>query len=556
VNGAESATLSVSDADGAQTATLKGTGIGATLAPTSLTFAAQDGGTTSAAKTLTLTNYLSSPLGITSVTLGGANATDFTVQASSTCPYPSGSLGASSNCTYNITFTPSVNGAESATLSVSDADGTQTATLKGTGIGATLAPTTLTFAAQDGGTTSAAKTLTLTNYLSSALAISVSFGGTNPGDFAASGSTCPYPTGNVGASSNCTYTITFTPSMNGAESATLVVTDADGTQTATLKGTGIGASIAPTTLTFAAQDGSTTSAAKTLTLTNYLSSSLAISATLGGANPSDFTVQASSTCPYPTGSLGANSSCTYNITFTPSVTGAESATLSVVDADGTQTATLKGTGIGAAFAPTSLTFAAQDGGTTSAAKTLTLTNYLSSALAISVSFGGANPGDFAVSGGTCPYPTGNVGASSNCTYTITFTPSVNGAESATLVVTDADGTQTATLMGTGIGAAIAPTTLTFAAQTKGTPSAAKTLTFNNYLSTSSGISASLGGTNPGDFTVQGSSTCPYPSGNVGANSSCTYNITFTPSVTGAESATLSVVDADGTQTATLKGTGK
>ena len=133
--------------------------------------------------------------------------------------------------------------------------------------------------------------------------------------------------------------------MNGAESATLSVSDADGTQTATLRGTGIGAALAPGVLVFAAQHGATTSAAKTLTLTNYLASSLAItSVTLGGANPGDFKVQGSSTCPYLTGSLGGNSSCTYNITFTPSLIGAESATLSVTDADGTQVATLKGTG--------------------------------------------------------------------------------------------------------------------------------------------------------------------------------------------------------------------
>ena len=132
--------------------------------------------------------------------------------------------------------------------------------------------------------------------------------------------------------------------MNGAESATLSVTDSDGTQTATLKGTGVGATLAPAVLVFAAQKVGTTSVAKTLTLTNYLGSALSISATLGGTNPGDFTVQGTSTCPYPSGSLGANSSCTYSITFTPSLVGAESATLSVTDADGTQMATLKGTG--------------------------------------------------------------------------------------------------------------------------------------------------------------------------------------------------------------------
>ena len=131
---------------------------------------------------------------------------------------------------------------------------------------------------------------------------------------------------------------------------------------------------------------------------------------------------------------------------------------------------------------------------------------------------------------------------------------VNGAESATLSVSDADGTQTAELLGTGIGAALSPTSLTFPAQTKGTTSAAKTITLTNYLSTALTISgASFSGTNFGDFAIAPSSTC---GSSLAGNSSCTYNITFTPSTTSGESATLSVSDADGTQTAKVSGTGK
>jgi len=192
-----------------------------------------------------------------------------------------------------------------------------------------------------GGTYSAAKTLTLTNYLSSPLSINWSITGTNASDFAIASTTCTSTLGTGTAPSSCTYSITFAASANGAESATFTVTDADGTQTATLKGTGVGAAIAPTTLTFAAQTKGTTSAAKTLTLSNYLSSSLSIAGTaFGGANPGDFAI-ASTTCTSP---LAGTSTCTYSITFTPSLVGAESATFSVTDADGTQTATLKGTG--------------------------------------------------------------------------------------------------------------------------------------------------------------------------------------------------------------------
>jgi len=518
---------------------------------TSITFSPQQIRTPSSPQTVTLS--AAGPLDISNIVITG----DFSSPGDCVTGPMSG------QCEMSLVFTPTGIGTRQGTVTISDNgyfNSSLVINLLGTGTGASvsLLPATLSFGHQDGGTTSAAKTLTLSNNLSSSLSISASLGGANPGDFTVqASSTCPYPTGSLAGNSSCTYNITFTPSVNGAESATLSVTDADGTQAAKLSGTGIGATLSPTTVTFAAQDGGATSAPRTLTLTNYLSSSLAISASLGGTYPGDFTVLGTGTCPYPSGSLAANSSCTYNITFTPSVNGAESATLSVSDADGTQTTTLKGTGIGATLAPTTLSFAAQHGGTTSAAKTLTLTNYLSTSLSISATLGGTDPGDFTVQGtSTCPYPSGSLGVNSSCTYSITFTPSMNGAESATLSVTDADGTQTATLKGTGVGATLAPAVLVFAAQKVGTTSVAKTLTLTNYLGSALSISATLGGTNPGDFTVQGTSTCPYPSGSLGANSSCTYSITFTPSLVGAESATLSVTDADGTQMATLKGTGK
>lgn len=116
--------------------------------------------------------------------------------------------------------------------------------------------------------------------------------------------------------------------------------------------TGGGASLLPATAAFAAQNVGLTSAGRTFTLTNYLLTPITLSASFSGANPQDFPVQASSTCPYPTGTLAANSSCAYIIAFAPSVKGAESSTLSVKDtvetqslANSPQTVTLSGTGI-------------------------------------------------------------------------------------------------------------------------------------------------------------------------------------------------------------------
>jgi hypothetical protein len=539
--GLRTGTVTISDngyLDSSLAINLTGYGSGVIVSPTSLTFAPQGVGTTSPAQTVTLTNKLAKGL-----TMGKVQTVAAFVVSSNGC---TGTIASGSSCTIGVKFAPTQVGAVTASLAIYDSDGSspQLVPLQGTGIGAALAPASLTFAAQNGGTTSAAQTLTLTNYLSSSLSLTASFSGANPGDFAISTtSTCG---SSLAANSSCTYGITFKPSANGAESATLSVSDAAGAQTAALKGTGIGAALAPASLTFAAQKGGTTSAAQSLTLANYLASSLSLTPSFSGANPGDFAISTTSTCG---SSLAANSSCTYNITFKPSVNGAESATLSVSDADGTQTAALSGTGIGIGLAPTALVFAAQWVGTTSAAQTITLTNYVTVSVSLTPSLTGPNPLDFAISpASTCG---SSLAANSSCAYNITFRPSLRGAESAVLSVSNTNGAQAAMLSGTGIGTALSPTSLTFAAQKVGTTSAAQTLTLTNYLSSWLRLyGATLGGKNAKDFAM--STSCV---SRLAPSSSCTYNITFTPSVNGAESATLSVSDADGTQTATLKGTG-
>ena len=80
--------------------------------------------------------------------------------------------------------------------------------------------------------------------------------------------------------------------------------------------------------------------AQTVILTNNRKTSLAISSiTVGGTDPGDFS--AKSNCGT---SRKAGWDCTISVTFTPTVTGARSATLSIKDAVGTQTVSLSGTG--------------------------------------------------------------------------------------------------------------------------------------------------------------------------------------------------------------------
>ncbi len=175
------------------------------------------------------------------------------------------------------------------------------------------------------------------------------------------------------------------------------------------------------------------------------------------ASSSDFVVTGGS-CPLlPGGSLGASLSCTYAVTFTPSSETAESGTLSIGVAEdpngGPAAVALSGTGLTPLkVTPPTISFNTVTQNTTSKPKTVTVTNNGGAAVSLSESVGGSNLADFAVTGGTCGATLAGGGAS--CTYTITFTPSTTGLESATLAVSaggDTASPHNVSLSGTGSG---------------------------------------------------------------------------------------------------------
>jgi hypothetical protein len=364
--------------------------------------------------------------------------------------------------------------------------------------------------------------------------------------------------GSVAAKSYCTMTVTLTPSALGPDNGTLSVTDtaSNSPQTATLTGTGIvQATVAPTSLTFAAQSVETTGGASNVTLTNNLSTALMISTiTFTGANPSDFAASTNA-CG---ASLAAKSHCTIPVTFTPGAPGTRSATLNVNDGanNSPQTVSLSGTGMGPVdgLAPTSLAFNNQAVGTPSTAQTATLSNTGNAALSItSLAFTGTNPGDFAQTN-TCG---SSVAAGAKCTISVTFTPLASGSRTASVTITDnASGSpQTVSLSGTGMGPVdgLAPTSLAFGNQSVGTPSTAQTATLSNTGNAALSItSLALTGTNPGDFAQ--TNTC---GSSVAAGANCTISVTFTPLASGSRTASVTITDnaSDSPQTVSLSGTG-
>jgi hypothetical protein len=309
-------------------------------------------------------------------------------------------------------------------------------------------------------------------------------------------------------------------------------------------------SFSPTGLSFGSQMVSATSSTQSITLTNTGNAALTISGIiLAGTNPGDF--QQTNSCG---SSLAAGSNCSITVSFTPSASGARSATVSISDnaAGSPQSAGLSGTGVvsapAAALSPTSLTFTSQAQGTTSASQAITLTNSGNAALSISAI---AASGDFAQSNncGT------SLAAGAHCAINVTFTPTAGGTRTGTLSVTDNAGgsPQSAPLTGTGAGGApsaiLSPTSLTYSGQLVGASSTAQPLKLTNagnVALTISSITAS------GDFNQ--TNTC---GSSLAAGANCSISVTFKPSAGGSRTGLLSVTDntSPSTQSVSLSGTG-
>jgi trimeric autotransporter adhesin len=315
---------------------------------------------------------------------------------------------------------------------------------------ASLTPPTLVFNPTVIGRNSPAQIATLTNTGTTPMQVAgINFTGANANAFSQTNN-CP---ATLAGGANCTINVTFTPTTGGAAAANLSVSDsAPGSpQLVAMTGTGVSAvSLAPAGLSFPLQINTTSSAPQSITLTNNQTITLNISGiTLTGSNSSSFSQI--NTCG---AALTAGSSCVITVTFTPNLTGSNTAIVSIADdAPGSpQTATLFGLGTGATatMTPTTLTFTTQAVATTSTAQTVTVTNSGKETLNISaIFFTGTNNGDFAQSATTCGV---TVLPGANCTISVTFMPTAGGSRTAALSINDSagDSPQSINLFGTGI----------------------------------------------------------------------------------------------------------
>jgi hypothetical protein len=186
-------------------------------------------GATSAPVVVTVTNSGNATLNVNTVSLTGANASDFAL-VSNMCN--GATVAAKATCTVGITFTPTATGARQASLQIADnAPATpQSFALSGTGVSPTptapavvISPASVAVAGTQG-TASNFTNVVISNSGNSPLHISgVAFGGANVSEFVNPSSPC------VGApiapNASCSISVTFAPLGVGTRTETVTITD-------------------------------------------------------------------------------------------------------------------------------------------------------------------------------------------------------------------------------------------------------------------------------------------------------------------------------------------
>jgi hypothetical protein len=506
----------------------------ATTTPTSLTFASQVYGSTSSAQTVTVKNTGSQPLTILSIAATG----DFS--AAGSCAGNTVQPGGS--CTVQVSFTPGGVGNQTGTLTIDTnvSGGELTVSLSGTGApsgAVSLTPSSINF---NGSTTgvlvgqsSGFFQVTASNSGSSALAFTSAI----TGPFSIANNSCGT---SIPADGSCNLTLIFTPTQAGAASGTLTFTDAAGSQTVVLSGTGLSAAtdtVSVTTLAFPSTVTGQLSAAQTVTLTNSGGAALtSIAVLVSGANAADF--QVTNPC---TANLGANSSCAISVQFNPSVVGSETATLTISSSagDSPKTVALSGSGLQPptlGVNPSSLSFASQTVGQASAPQTVTVTNSGgASAANVGFQITGLSATSFSTGTNTCGTM---LAAGANCTVQVIFTPQAAGGSSASLVVSSSNSTPnhtSVTLTGllTAAGLNVTPTQISFPVTAAGRSGLAQTVTLTN---TGGSAANSLTLTITPPFALV-QNTCV---ATLAAGASCTTGVIFAPSVNGSYTGALTI----------------
>ncbi len=260
----------------------------ATLSASALSFGSITVGNTSGPQTLTVTSGGGQALSLNTISISGADPSDFS--KTDTCQTPT-VLQPGKFCSITVTFAPAATGPRQATLSLTDnaPDSPQLIQLTGSGVAppppapaVTLVPSAVSF-----------------------------------------------PTTTVGTTAGPLAASTRTAAISITDDAT------DSPQSVQLTGTGStppptapAVTLTPPILSFGTVTEGTTNGPQTLTITNSGAGTLHISSVvLGGTNAADFTM----TTACSGAALAVNAACTISLTFSPVSTSQHTATITLTD---------------------------------------------------------------------------------------------------------------------------------------------------------------------------------------------------------------------------------
>lgn len=321
------------------------------LSSYSLRFPSEQVENSSSPETITLTNNTTSAITLNLI------ATNLNFSQTNNCGT---SLAAAASCQVKVTFAPLTGGLAEGVLGIFTSATVNPLAVELVGTG--LAPqiqfyANFYFYGQVIGTSNK-QSGTLTNVGSAPLAISsITYSGAS--DFVES-NTCPTAPNTLAVQASCAISVTYLPTLLGAESGTITVS-ADvipASQNYYVNGSSVSAGkpiLSPTTLTFPTTLVGHSSASQTVTLTNTGTGPFTITNIY---SQGDF--PETNNCP---ATLAVSASCKFTITYTPSQEGNEYGYLYIYnDSEYSASMQLTGTGQAAVPALTSLSIASLPAG--------------------------------------------------------------------------------------------------------------------------------------------------------------------------------------------------
>jgi Abnormal spindle-like microcephaly-assoc'd, ASPM-SPD-2-Hydin len=445
ITGPRKSTLTITDdaSSSPQSVALSGTGSASaiSISPTLLTFGNQVVNTVSAGQKVTVSNTGFVNITVNSVqSSGGFTETD-------NC---SGvTLTPGQSCTITVSFAPVATGGLTGTITINDttSGAPHLVNMTGTGQVPVSLSANISFPATNVGSSSIPENMSLTNNGTQTLNFTYS----TSGDFSAVGSNTSPCTGTLAAKAKCNFSVTFTPTFNGQVKGALTITFNGFVAEGGLTGTGqngptVPLTFTPSNLSYGSVILNSTSS-KIVTIKNVSTATVTLSSVTGSGY---FTATPSGTTPCG-GALLAGKSCTITVTYKPMVVGSNIGGVTVIDnaAVGTQVLNAAGTGIlPVAVSPTTINFGSVSVGTTSTLQVVTVTNYMKTAVPINSIVAS---GDFIyTTGGGIPCGA-TIPANSICTLGVEFSPTVTGAISGDLTLSDAavSSPEVVSLTGTG-----------------------------------------------------------------------------------------------------------